>query len=267
MTIDLPPPGSGTAQTGRVRGRAGILKQSSSKKRASHRKHSIRDENAGRFQEIYDRIRQATRTRTQAELAILLGVSQASISEAKSRNSIPSDWYLKLFEQLGLNPDWLKNNLGPVSLRKPAQTAIPLPCQSGDLAGEAGQALVRDSFCAYTGHGDRPELSTLETLPMPVSFVPPHMVVLKVGTEAFSPLIRKGAYVGVDTRSQSPGAQNLFAVFMPHEGVALKRLFFDGNRDCFVLRTDRPGYPESELRTEDCEERLLGEVCWVLQRL
>ena len=51
------------------------------------------------FQEVYDRIRCATNARTQTELAAVLEIRQSSISDAKRRNSIPSDWYMKLFEK------------------------------------------------------------------------------------------------------------------------------------------------------------------------
>lgn len=66
------------------------------------------------FQEVYDRIRYATNARTQVELAEVLEIRQSSISDAKRRDSVPSDWYMKLFEKFGLNPDWLKKGVGPM---------------------------------------------------------------------------------------------------------------------------------------------------------
>lgn len=42
----------------------------------------------------------------------LLEISQSSVAEAKRRQAIPADWYLKLFEKLGVNPDWLKKGNG-----------------------------------------------------------------------------------------------------------------------------------------------------------
>ena len=69
------------------------------------------------FQEVYDRIRCATNARTQTELAAVLEIRQSSISDAKRRNSIPSDWYMKLFEKFGLNPDWIKSGTGPMFLK------------------------------------------------------------------------------------------------------------------------------------------------------
>lgn len=65
------------------------------------------------FTEIYERIKLATNCRTQVELAELLNIRQSSISDAKRRDSVPGDWYMKLFERFGLNPDWLKYGVGP----------------------------------------------------------------------------------------------------------------------------------------------------------
>lgn len=64
------------------------------------------------YPDVIKRIQAATHTRSQTELASLLEISQSSVAEAKRRQAIPADWYLKLFEKLGVNPDWLKKGNG-----------------------------------------------------------------------------------------------------------------------------------------------------------
>ena len=54
------------------------------------------------FAEIYERIKLATNSRTQVELAEVLDIRQSSISDAKRRNSVPGDWFMKLFEKFGI---------------------------------------------------------------------------------------------------------------------------------------------------------------------
>lgn len=56
---------------------------------------------------------EVTGSKTQVDLAIILGVRQASISEAKNRGSIPDSWYFKLMRSHGLNPLWLADGVGP----------------------------------------------------------------------------------------------------------------------------------------------------------
>ncbi|NDV27271.1 bacteriophage CI repressor [Desulfovibrio sp. JC010] len=50
---------------------------------------------------------------TQVKLAEVLGIRQSSISDAKRRNSIPSDWLLKALEVAGVDPNWIRTGSGP----------------------------------------------------------------------------------------------------------------------------------------------------------
>lgn len=50
---------------------------------------------------------------TQVRLAEVLGIRQSSISDAKRRNSIPSDWFLKALEVSGVDPNWVRTGAGP----------------------------------------------------------------------------------------------------------------------------------------------------------
>ena len=50
---------------------------------------------------------------TQVRLAEVLGIRQSSISDAKRRNSIPSDWLLKALEVSGVDPNWVRTGAGP----------------------------------------------------------------------------------------------------------------------------------------------------------
>ncbi len=64
------------------------------------------------FDSQYRRLLEATGCRTQVELAEILGIRQSSISDAKRRNTIPSDWLVKVFEKKRINPDWIRMGAG-----------------------------------------------------------------------------------------------------------------------------------------------------------
>ena len=109
------------------------------------------------FAEIYERIKLATNSRTQVELAEVLDIRQSSISDAKRRNSVPGDWFMKLFEKFGLNPDWLKQGVGPMYLRT-EQGYVPedAPASLAETAAHYGDAMARggihsvyDAKCVY----------------------------------------------------------------------------------------------------------------------
>lgn len=228
------------------------------------------------FQEVYGRILLATNARTQVELANVLEIRQSSISDAKRRDSVPADWFMKLFEKFGLNPDWLKKGSGPMYLRvdqnyapveAPCAMVAESPAAFGDPLSKSTLTTVYDMFCRYEEGGEIPNLMAVGKISLPQTFVSAGTAILRVDSEAFAPNVRKGAYVGVDTAFNHPVSGEVFAVFMPHEGLALKRLFLDGERNCFVLRSDNPGHPESALEAQDCSRRIFGRVAWVLQQL
>lgn len=68
--------------------------------------------NAQEWESAMARIHAATETRTQTELAELLGIRQSSVSDAKRRFSIPSDWLVTLAMQWGLHPLWVLTGKG-----------------------------------------------------------------------------------------------------------------------------------------------------------
>ena len=62
--------------------------------------------------EAYARILAATGTRTQTELAAILGVRQPCISDALRSGRIPANWLLTLVEKNGINPVWIRTGKG-----------------------------------------------------------------------------------------------------------------------------------------------------------
>lgn len=158
------------------------------------------------FTEIYERIKLAANCRTQVELAELLNIRQSSISDAKRRDSVPGDWYMKLFERFGLNPDWLKYGVGPLYLRTekgycpqeaPQALAETVACYGGDFT-RSTVVDVYDMACAYTDEDPRPALSVAGRVPLPQAFLRPSLQVLRLRGRAMEPLLREGAYIGVD---------------------------------------------------------------------
>ena len=66
------------------------------------------------FEAVYARMLFAAGVRTQTELARILDMKQASISEAKKRGSIPAEWCMRLYDACGVSFDWQRFGIGPV---------------------------------------------------------------------------------------------------------------------------------------------------------
>lgn len=69
--------------------------------------------NISTFDEQLKRIQFITGTSTQLELADFFGIRQSSVSDAKRRGKIPSDWLLALFCLRKVNPEWIFTGNGP----------------------------------------------------------------------------------------------------------------------------------------------------------
>ena len=216
------------------------------------------------------RIKIVSRTQTQTELAKLLEVSQSSVAEAKRRQSIPADWYLKLFEKLGVNPDWLKKGNGPVYLRTeagyvPSDGDGP-PIDPGLLGSPLAQSALAPVYamCGDSTKTGSPAaaLQPIGKIALPKPYAREGIIVLEMDNESAAPTARCGAYVGIDTAASS----ELFAVLLSYEGIILRRLAWDRKEKCFVLRAENPAYPEIRIQ-EDLTGRILGRLAWVMQKV
>lgn len=228
------------------------------------------------FIEAYERIKFATNTRTQVELAEVLDIRQSSISDAKRRNSVPADWYMKLFEKFGLNPDWLKQGMGPMYLRTehgyqpqeaPVGGVAEEPVHYGDPTAKGVMCTVYGSACAFDPEGPPPILQAVGKLSLPLAFAGSGITVLRMDAPNMEPTIARNAYVGVDTTAGNPVSGTVYALYSPYEGVIVKRLFLDGAKERFLLRSDATGYPETAMDPMALRARMMGRVCWVLQAL
>ncbi len=226
------------------------------------------------FSEVYQRICEVTQIATQMQLAELLEIRQSSISDAKRRNSIPAEWYMKLFEKYNLNPDWLKTGQGPKFLERvksgsvsyaPASVA-EAPASYKILPSQSVTVPVYSMRCKYSGTLPLPKLDSNESMSISREFIHSEIIVLRNNSSALHPTLRKDAYVGVDTSSKDPVSGELYAIFMPYEGVAIRRVFFDQANGHFVLRTDQPDHIEATIAAEQLPQQVLGKICWVLQR-
>jgi hypothetical protein len=91
------------------------------------------------FEEVMERIKEETGANTQNELAKILNIRQATISEAKKRGRIRSDWLVKLSETHGLNPNYLRKG------------ELPRYISGGDESAEPNHNIdtIQENYSAY----------------------------------------------------------------------------------------------------------------------
>jgi phage repressor protein C with HTH and peptisase S24 domain len=102
---------------------------------------------------------------------------------------------------------------------------------------------------------------------VPAAQARPSIVGVKVAGDSMAPLIADGAVVGVDREATIVVDGKVYLVYIPDEGITLKRAFLGA--EGLLLRSDNPLYPEIVLPRDLLRDRqvLLGRVCWVHQEL
>jgi phage repressor protein C with HTH and peptisase S24 domain len=224
------------------------------------------------FNDMLDRIMKATGAKTQVELAKVLDIRQSSISDAKRRKSVPAEWLLKLYRSRGLNPDWIVDGQGEVYLKPDMEGAFALPevnePQAAYQRSPARGRVVNVSSMAGKMNGDgqwRPEF--IEQLSLAEIYHAPNLLVVKVDGSAMEPIMRRGSYVGIDTDQKRVLSGEIYALTLPEEGLALRRVFWDADAGVFRLRAENPAHPERLLPAGQEKAVILGRCIWVIQSL
>jgi len=220
-------------------------------------------------QKVMERIYKATGARTQVQVAAVLEVRQSSISDAKKRCSIPSDWFLKLYRSHGLNPDWLAEGHEPVYL-SPAKGGI----SAEDLLREApaydrtharGRVVPVSSMAGVGTDQDTWQPLPVEDLTIPETFFRPNLQVLRVDSAGMEPLILRGAFVGVDQDQRQHPDGDLCAVHFPHQGLLIRRVYYQDGQ--FVLKAEDKAHADLHVPAAEMAARTVGRVVWVIQSL
>lgn len=222
------------------------------------------------FEEALERIKKATGARTQVQLAEVLDVRQSSISDAKRRCSIPSDWFLKLYRSHGLDPDWLSEGVEPVYINDskgkiPADTLLKeTPAPYGKMNSRSRVVPV-STMAGSDKDNEIWEPKSIEELSVPESFCRAKLLVVKVDSSSMEPIIGRNAFVGIDCAQKEHPDGELCAVHFPHQGLTIRRVFMQG--DHFLLKAENEKYSDLTIPAAEMNDRTVGRVVWVLQNL
>ena len=181
------------------------------------------------FEAIYARMLFAAGVRTQTELAKLLQMKQASISEAKKRGSIPAEWCMRLYDTCGIRFDWQRFGTGPVY--DAAKLKEIEKFRKGEWAEPSADSPVflREPDTPFYPYKEKDETLVCSTIQLPdgsfpevtrqsfpTEFLPEGSRVFRLLDADMAPVLNKGALVAV-----LPGAPaeegDIVAVFFGRE--------------------------------------------------
>ena len=181
------------------------------------------------FEAIYARMLFAAGVRTQTELANLLQMKQASISEAKKRGSIPAEWCMRLYDTCGIRFDWQRFGTGPVYDAAKLKEIEKFRKGEWSAPSTEGPLFLREPdtpFSPYKEKDNTPVFSTIQ-LPdgsfpevtrqgFPTEFLPEGARVFRLLEADMSPVLNKGALVAVLPGAPA-GEGDIVAVFFGRE--------------------------------------------------
>ncbi len=218
------------------------------------------------FEDAYARIQAATRTRTQTEIAHLLGIKQSSISDAKKKNTIPDGWLVTLYRSLGLEPDWVLYGQEPVSRREDFTLGAAVRDPLGDYAAAPAKAAV------FAMHPTDPDTGAwrrdpLETIPLFDRLKRPNLIVVKMDSTSMEPLIRRDAYVGIDGDDTRLRSGEIYALDIPGEGLVIKRVVRDLELKRLTLLADNPAHQPQNFPLDNPGITPVGKAVWIIQEI
>ncbi len=222
----------------------------------------------GTFDEIYKRILFAANCQTQMELAAVLEISQSSISDAKRRQSIPSDWLIKLYDKFGVNPDWLRDKKEPMYLRGIAS----LDAQGTNIVLEdvsrGFMTKVYETYCDK--QNDEYAFKAIDEVVLPKTLQKCTSYVFNYCGNGMEPSLPRLALIGVLGKNKEERlpviSGEIYALYVPQEGIVFRRIFQNIDDNTYSVCFDNPKLPSSTIQSENLQEKLLGKVAWVLHK-
>ncbi len=228
------------------------------------------------FDAVYARMLFAAGVHTQTELANILGMRQASISDAKKRGCIPADWCMRLYDACGVKVDWQRFGTGPVYDDAKLKELEKYRRGEWDAADIPAFGFLREPDIPQLSlgiEGERPVFSTMQ-MPdghfpersrevFPAAFLKDEDKVFLLLESAMAPVLNKGALVAVSqTNEVSTG--DIVAVFEGRE-LRFRRAF--RREGGWELRTEEDQAAHWMISDDDWPILYYGKAVWAFQPL
>lgn len=225
------------------------------------------------FDNVFKRMKLAVGARSDTDLARTLGIKQSSVSSAKTRQQMPSNWITYISMTQAVSADWLLYGIGEQSLSRiapPADQQKHIPGDD-DIGGTKAEAImipqVKAKIDAVKGSFVHDKAETGK-----YAFrrdwahrmgSPGHMVLMELFEESMEPQIQSGDTVLIDQSQTEVIMGCIYAVGMDDDVVVR---YVDRKPGRLILRgaNERWNDIEVDLKGGHASEsiRIIGRVLW-----
>ena len=216
--------------------------------------------NLSDFDDIIQRVYEATGIDSQNELAQVLQINRSAVTQARKKGHVPDRWLLQLYRKFGLNPEWLENGDGVTFLKKPTGRSVPeferVPKVNARLcAGDGSFETDADIQCYYAFQKEWLRKKGAVAA----------MVLFDIFGNSMEPDIQNGDTVLIDQSQKAILAGALYAVGI-EDTIMVKRIEKRPNK--LVLLSNHKDYlPIMLNRDEALAVRIIGKVIWICREI
>ncbi len=238
------------------------------------------------FDEVWERIRQATPLRSQADLAAALEIKSPSISGAKLRGAFPLDWAFRIALLHGLSLDYLLRGQLPAfdpsrtklveatcespcdePLSRVVVTAQLSPCDVEMVYVPLVEARLSAGTGSFETSGEEEKRYGFRRDFLSRKGQPSQMVLMRVDGNSMEPEIHHGDVVLIDQSQIQPRAGAMFAVGV--EDLVYIKLV-DSLPGKIILKSYNEAYEPLEIDARgDLADgiRIVGKAVWLGREL
>ena len=204
--------------------------------------------------------------KTQYEFAKMLGFSRiATISDYEKGKRSPDVTTLRKIAALGnVSMDWLTHdeheNEELVSPNKgQIQHPTPININVYDSLSPKSLQSLQSIQTNSISHAE-----PVEKFFIPEKYHSKDILAIKFEGDSMAPAITNGSIVGIDKSNKSLKSGRLYALWIEHEGLTIRRIFVYPGR--VELSADNEKFPKTEIPSNKIsDDMIVGAVSWVFQ--
>lgn len=231
---------------------------------------SLNESSVKGFDGLLDRLREASKVKSDVELAKTLGIKHQSVISARKRCQVPPGWIFDISSKFNISADWLYYGTGAKERGGPQpesqsnvitcadnNTDIDIdnycfvPMVEARLSGGHGEPVYSEGIKDYYAFRRR-FINYIATSPK-------NLILMRVTGTSMEPEIKDGGTVMIDLGRKHPKTGAYFALGYG-DSLSVKELELLPAGRVRIISKNRKDYPPHEADLKDI--RIIGQVIW-----
>lgn len=230
---------------------------------------SLNESSVKGFDGLLDRLREASKVKSDVELAKTLGIKYQSVISARKRGQVPPGWIFDISSKFNISADWLYYGTGPKE-----RGGTPPEPQSNVVSCVDNTSIDIDNYCFIPmvecrlsgGNGEvvysegvKDYYAFRKRFINYIATSAKNLVLMRVTGTSMEPEIKDGGTIMIDMGRKHPKTGAYFALGYG-DTLSVKELEILPVGRVRVISKNRKDYPPYEADLKDI--RIIGQVVW-----